>query len=123
MAMLVGCTGADATPTPPSTELPPIISPTPTSPSTMLPPRTSPTPTPPSTELPLVPYLPEVPRISVEEVKAKLDEGINMVIVDSRPKSIYEITHIVGAISLPVGTMAEPYSDLDGYDEITFYCL
>jgi hypothetical protein len=64
----------------------------------------------------------EVPRIGIEEVKAKLDAGANLVIVDSRDKISYERSHIAGAISLPRPTMAEPYSDLDGYDEIITYC-
>ena len=78
--------------------------------------------TPPGAELPPSSFLPEVPRISIEEVKAKLDAGINIVIVDSRSKDDYELTHIAGAISLPIITMTEPYSDLDGYDEIITYC-
>ncbi len=67
-------------------------------------------------------YLPEVPRIGVEEVKAKLDTGSNIVIVDSRSKTSYDQSHIVGAISIPITTMAEPYDYLDGYDEIITYC-
>ncbi|GAG11355.1 unnamed protein product, partial [marine sediment metagenome] len=59
---------------------------------------------------------------SAEEVKAQLDAGINLVIVDSRPKTSYAQSHITGAISIPEHTMAEPYSDLDGYDEIVTYC-
>lgn len=77
---------------------------------------------PPSTELPPSPYLPEVPRISAEEVKVKLDAGINLVIIDSRSKTTYEQSHITGAISIPITTMAEPYSHLDRYDEIITYC-
>ena len=78
--------------------------------------------TPSGTELASSSYLPEVPRISVEEVKAKLDAGSNLVIIDSRSKTSYDQSHIAGAISIPSGTMAEPYSDLDGYDEIITYC-
>ncbi len=78
--------------------------------------------TPPRTELPPSFFLPEVERIGVEEVKAKLDAGSNIVIIDSRSKTSYEQAHIAGAISIPVKTMAEPYNDLDGYDEIITYC-
>ena len=66
--------------------------------------------------------LPEVARVSVEALKAELDAGANLVIVDSRSESEYDQSHIAGAISVPSGTMAEPYSDLDGYDEIVTYC-
>jgi rhodanese-related sulfurtransferase len=54
-------------------------------------------------------------------VKVKLDAGSKLVIVDSRSNAGYEQSHIVGAISLPLGNMAEPYSDLNDYDEIAFY--
>ncbi len=74
------------------------------------------------TELPPSSFLPEIPRISVEEVKAKLDAGANIVIVDSRSRTSYDQSHIVGAISIPLKTMAEPYSNLVGYDEIITYC-
>ena len=85
-------------------------------------PSTSLSETPRGTELPPSLYLPEVPRISVEEVKAKLDAGANIVIVDSRSKTSYDQSHIVGAISIPLTNMAEPYSDLDGYAKIITYC-
>ncbi len=85
-------------------------------------PSTSLSETPRGTELPPSFYLPEVLRISVQEVKAKLDAGANIVIVDSRSKTEYDQSHIVGAISLPFETMAAPYSELDGYDEIITYC-
>ena len=75
-----------------------------------------------SGDLPPSFFLPEVPRISAEEVKAKLDAGANLVIVDSRSKANYEKSHIAGAISIPLGTMAERYSELNGYDEIVTYC-
>lgn len=78
------------------------------------------TPTP--SEMPPSAYLPEVPRISVDEVKAKLDAGFNIVIIDSRSKSSYDNSRIPGAISLPLADMAEPYSDLDRYEEIITYC-
>ena len=81
-----------------------------------------PAPTPLSTKLPPSSYLPEVPRISAEEVKVKLDAGINLVIIDSRLRTNYAQAHIKGALSIPESTMSTPYSDLDGYDEIVTYC-
>lgn len=67
-------------------------------------------------------FLPEVRRISVEDLKVKLDAGFNIVIVDSQPDLNYKISHIVGAISIPLETMTAPYANLDGYDEIITYC-
>ena len=78
--------------------------------------------TPQNHELPPSSFLPEIPRISIHEVKSKLDSGANMAIVDSRDQKYYDKSHIAGAISLPLNDMSEPYSDLDGYDEITTYC-
>jgi rhodanese-related sulfurtransferase len=67
-------------------------------------------------------YLPEINRISAEDLKAKLDAGSNIVIIDSRAESYYQISHIVGAISIPSEAMTAPYTNLDGYDEIITYC-
>jgi rhodanese-related sulfurtransferase len=63
-------------------------------------------------------------------VKAKLDAGSNIVIVDSRTKASYESGHIAGAISIPLSDMsplspeeiAQRYGDLQSYDEILTYC-
>ena len=85
-------------------------------------PGISPAETPSDTKLPPSSFLPEVPRVSVEEVKKKLDAGANIVIVDSRSEVSYAQAHIAGAVSLPLAEMAEPYADLDGYDEIITYC-
>jgi len=43
----------------------------------------------------------DVPRISVEEVKALLDAGEKLVIVDTRVARQYERRRIPGAISVP----------------------
>ncbi len=64
----------------------------------------------------------EVPRISPEKVKAKLDTGSNMVIIDTRSKAEYEQTHISGAVSVPLDEIAQRYSELSGYTEIFTYC-
>ncbi len=64
----------------------------------------------------------EIPRISVGEVKARLDAGSNIVIVDNRSERSYEISHIAGAIFMPVGEIDQRYSELSGYDEIVTYC-
>ena len=85
-------------------------------------PGASPTGTPPAVEEPSSSFLPEVPRIYVDEVKARLDAGSNIVIIDARSASSYDRSRIAGAISLPLGDMAGSYSDLDKYDEIMIYC-
>ena len=74
------------------------------------------------TELPPSLYLPDVPRISAGEVKAKLDAGANIIIIDSRSMASYQKSHIAGAISIPLTDMSAPYNALDSYDEIITYC-
>ncbi len=127
-ALAAGCAseGPSVTPAPeaptPTTAVP---TPSPT-------PAPTPTPTPSATdstgEVPYSSFLPEIPRVSVQEVKAKLDAGANIAVVDSRPVGEYEDAHILGSISIPVVDMldmldlAEPYTDLDQYDEIMLYC-
>lgn len=105
-----------ATPTPGLTPTA-LLTPTPT---------TTPVPTPGATT-----YFPEIPRISVEDVKAKLDAGANIAILDTRLKYEYERSHIAGAISIPekeiipeppVEVIAQRYSELRGYDEVFTYC-
>jgi len=78
---------------------------------------------------------PEIPRISVGEVKAKLDEGSYIVVVDVRSKAAYDMDHIVGSISIPLSDLfdaqgnplsseviTQRYSDLQRYDEIITSC-
>jgi rhodanese-related sulfurtransferase len=75
-------------------------------------------------------YQNEVTGISVGDVKAKLEAGSNIVIVDSRAKTAYDTNHIAGAISIPLSDMSplspeeitQRYSDLHSYDEILTYC-
>lgn len=71
---------------------------------------------PPDDELPPSSYLPEVPRISVHGVKAKIDAGANVLIVDSRSVEDFNEVHIIGAFS------KEAPVNPDGYDEIITYC-
>lgn len=46
-------------------------------------------------------YLPEIPRMSLEELKQLLDSGARITILDNRPQESYQMGHIKGAISLP----------------------
>jgi hypothetical protein len=64
----------------------------------------------------------EVPRISVEELKERLDSGETIVIGDTRSPAVYDANHIVGAISTP---SAEVLSQLEGVpldQAIVLYC-
>lgn len=64
----------------------------------------------------------EIPRTSPGAVKAKLDAGFNLVIVDTRSKAEYEQAHVAGAISIPLETLTQRYRELNGYNEIVTYC-
>jgi rhodanese-related sulfurtransferase len=49
----------------------------------------------------------DVPRISIQELKAMMDKGAPVTIVDVQPKDIYAMDHIKGAISLPYKTQIQ----------------
>jgi len=54
----------------------------------------------------------EVPRIAVEEVKRRLDEGEQVVFIDVRKPESYTNAHIKGALSIPGKEMDERYQEL-----------
>ncbi len=64
----------------------------------------------------------DIPRISAEAVKAKLDAGVNLVIIDARSEAEYEQTRIAGAIFIPPGQITQRYEELNAYDEVVTYC-
>lgn len=43
----------------------------------------------------------DVPRIGIEELKALMDSGADVVVVDNRPRVAYDQGHIKGALNLP----------------------
>ncbi len=43
----------------------------------------------------------EIPRITIEELKQKMEGGGDIVVLDAQPKAIYDKGHIKGALSLP----------------------
>ena len=64
----------------------------------------------------------QVPRITPEELKARLDEGEEIVIVDSRALKPYNVRHIPGAISMPLDEVEERADELPKNRTIVFYC-
>jgi rhodanese-related sulfurtransferase len=56
----------------------------------------------------------QVPRISVEELKALMDSGASVLVLDTRPRESYQMGHIKGAISYPW----KPGLTYDDVDEI-----
>ncbi len=63
----------------------------------------------------------DVPRISVEDAKKDYDEK-NVVIVDARAAEIYKQEHIMGAINIPLGSLASEFDKLPKNKKIIVYC-
>lgn len=64
----------------------------------------------------------DVPRISLEQLKEKLDAGDDIVLVDVRSKEDFDAGRITGAISIPWEEMEARYTELPGDKEIITYC-
>ncbi len=78
---------------------------------------------------------PEAPLITADDLKAQLDAGSSIAIVDCRSTSYYDESHIPGAISIPLRDMLDKdknplppeeinlqFGYLKSYDEIVAYC-
>jgi hypothetical protein len=72
------------------------------------------TPVPPATRS-------EVPRITPEELKERLDNGEAILVVDSRTSLEFETGHIAGAISVPSLEVGSRLDELPRDQEIVFY--
>lgn len=64
----------------------------------------------------------EVPRISPEDLKSKLDEGQRILVVDSRSSVQFEQRHIPGAVSVPLSEVESRLDELPQNQEIVVYC-
>jgi 3-mercaptopyruvate sulfurtransferase SseA len=67
-----------------------------------------------------IPY-PDVARMPLQEVQAKLEEG-TAILVDVRSKQSYDAGHAAGALSIPEAEMATRLSELPRDKEIILYC-
>lgn len=76
-------------------------------------------PTPPA-DLPTSPD--EVPRISIEELLQKMENGTAILIVDTRSESEYRSGHIKGAVSIPLATIVLEEWQPPRNKEIVLYC-
>jgi 3-mercaptopyruvate sulfurtransferase SseA len=63
----------------------------------------------------------EVPRITLEELKSKLEQKADVIVADARGKDSFEQEHIKGAISMPLGEVEERHKELPKDKEIVFY--
>ena len=140
LLVLLATSCAPATPAPTLPPATPTTAPLPTTetttpPTTTIPPITEPItpPTPPSAEeLAEQGFaLPEIPRITCEELKQMMDGGVDFVLVDTRSVEWgYNTGHLPGAISIP-NQPEPPYTEewvtmqLEGLPQdevIIFYC-
>ncbi|MFQ5637561.1 MAG: rhodanese-like domain-containing protein [bacterium] len=64
----------------------------------------------------------EVPRVTVGDLKARLDGGEAIVIVDVRSKQAYEQGHIPGALHIPYSETISRLDDFPKDRDIIFYC-
>jgi hypothetical protein len=65
---------------------------------------------------------PEPPIITPAELKAQLDQGEPVVIVDGRSPADFAQGHLNGALSIPAGEISERYQELPKDRLIVFYC-
>ncbi|MGH7148750.1 MAG: rhodanese-like domain-containing protein [Nitrospiraceae bacterium] len=63
----------------------------------------------------------EITRLTVEEVKARLDGGEPLILVDVRKESVYARAHIRGAICLPVTDLEARLDQLPAAKHLVFY--
>ena len=81
-----------------------------------------PTPTPVPTATPEPPkWTSDVPRISAEELKERLDNGEEILVVDSRAASVFETQHIAGAVSVPQNEVLKRLDEFPRDQDIVFY--
>jgi rhodanese-related sulfurtransferase len=54
----------------------------------------------------------KIPRITIDELKHLTDHTVDIVIVDTHPKALYEDHHIKGAISIPWAMLGIAWEDV-----------
>ena len=60
--------------------------------------------------------------ITKEELKEKLEKKADVIVVDVRSKASYDKSHIIGAISIPLGEIEKRHEELPKDKEIILYC-
>lgn len=64
----------------------------------------------------------EGPEVTALELKAELEQGKELVVVDVREPHEYEIAHIAGARLIPLGVLPDRLNELDGHVDIVTHC-
>ena len=68
------------------------------------------------------PHAAEVSRVEGWTLKARLDRGDKLVLVDVRETFEWEINRIPGSKLIPLGELSSRMSELDSSDEMVFIC-
>ena len=76
----------------------------------------------PSVEEAIFPYDPEEYTIHPNELKYMIDSGRDFVLLDVREEWEYQLVHIEGAVSIPLGELPKRFGELSPIDEIVVYC-
>ena len=63
-----------------------------------------------------------IPAVTVEELKAKLDRGDGMVVLDVREPNEYQICRIAGSTLIPLGELPSRTAELDRDRELIVHC-
>lgn len=64
----------------------------------------------------------DVPRITVQELKAALDEGRPVVVVDVRSREAFDEKHVEGAMSVPLAELEQRLAELPKSADVVLYC-
>ena len=63
-----------------------------------------------------------IPEISVTDLKARLDQGDDLILVDVREASELAICRIAGATHIPLGQLPQRLAELDPARELVVFC-
>ena len=59
----------------------------------------------------------DIPRITPQELKDRIDSGDEILIIDTRGEAVYDVRHLPGAVLAP-----DSYDDVPHDQEIILYC-
>ena len=76
----------------------------------------------PSVDEAILPYDPEEYTILPSELKYMIESDRDFVLLDVREVWEYQLVHIEGAVSIPLGELPRRFRELSPIDEIVVYC-
>jgi adenylyltransferase/sulfurtransferase len=76
----------------------------------------------PSVEEAILPFDPEEYTVFPNELKQMIDSDRDFILLDVREEWEYQLVHIEGAVSIPLGELPRRSRELSPVDEIIVYC-